>query len=911
MNMAKEKAKKIYSIILSLIIIFSMVGGSVVSSLALSERSIAYSADNSTLNKDGIDVENLPDGEYKVGVQLVKPGYQEDAENNVSDAVDLYNKLLDKTGVLKVVNGKPSIELDIGEFTTFGMNIYLKSLDYHKTPLIKFTGDHFKTVGKYPAGMDGWRQYDKDYEAVNVISTKQAESGDTRLSKISFEVPEYALKKGNGYVSLRREGSSLFDAGKNPALLRITWDGDDDYIALTPVKYYAVERTMKDEATGIMVKGKFPYDSKLTVKKLPETDEAVKAVNDKKNRSVLEAYDVSVDKHEGPVEVTFPADKKYNDSNLYIYHANGETKEYKANVSDEKVKVTVGSPSKFIIAKKKSSLNYNNLSDGEYSVNVRVVKSSGESLSMANNAVIKPAKIIVKDGKYNLRLQFTPLKAMNLKGYLGDMLYLTEEGNFERVNIIDYYDDKDDFFDVYKKYIKETYGDDALKNLKYPKTVEYPISVPTTNEQITTTKVFVAVMESIMSGAGTKKCRPIIEWDTIEETPISKAKKAKLAEIDKITVGDTEGMTAESIEKAEAKLDELKEAAKKAVNDAEDVDSVNAVTVDVEEARALLVSKEDAEKEALKKAKEAKLAEIEEISLSEADKAGKTEESIKAAEAKLDELKEAAKAAVESATTVDQVHGVVVDIDEAISLLEDKSEITDEEKLENAKNAKLEEIEKTLLSDADKDGKTEESIKAAEAKLAELKNAAKAAVESANSIDEVDAVKIDMDAVKALLEEKTDPVDPIPEYNVIEGNNQVVDINNLSNVSFKFDADYSKFENGGKVYVDGKLLKPEDYISKTGSTIISLKKDFVEKLSVGEHTVKVAFNDGGEAEARFKIAKAEAKPDETKKPSNEKTHTSNISNSPKTGDETGMAVVLILVVMASAIVAAVARRKQK
>ena len=97
-------------------------------------------------------------------------------------------------------------------------------------------------------------------------------------------------------------------------------------------------------------------------------------------------------------------------------------------------------------------------------------------------------------------------------------------------------------------------------------------------------------------------------------------------------------MTEESIEKAEKKLSELKDAAKKTVDAAKDVDSVNAVTVDVDEARKLLVSKEDVEKEILQKAKEAKLAEIEEIKLSDADKEGKTEESIKAAEAKLKEL---------------------------------------------------------------------------------------------------------------------------------------------------------------------------------------------------------------------------------------------------------------------------------
>ena len=414
------------------------------------------------------------------------------------------------------------------------------------------------------------------------------------------------------------------------------------------------------------------------------------------------------------------------------------------------------------------------------------------------------------------------------------------------------------------------------------------------------------------------EARKLLETvEAAEARKLEEAKKAKLAEIEEITLGDTEGMTEESIEKAEKKLSELKDAAKKTVDDAKDVDSVKAVTVDVEEARKLLVSKEDVEKEILQKAKEAKLAEIEEIKLSDANKEGKTEESIKAAEAKLKELKEAAKAQVESATSVDQVHGVVVDIDEVIALLEDKSEITDEEKLENAKNAKLEEINNAVLSDIDKDGKTEQSIKAAEDKLKELKKAAKAQVETAKTVEAVNAVKVDMEAVKALLVEKKDPVDPVdpvipmPEYKVIEGNNQVVDLNKGSSVTFKFDADYSAFENGGKVYVDGKLIKPENYTSKAGSTIISLKKDYIKTLSAGEHTVKVAFNDGGEAEAKFKIAKAEVKPDETKKPVVDKNNATNTSKSPKTGDETGFGMMIILMAMASATVVVFARKRQK
>ena len=43
------------------------------------------------------------------------------------------------------------------------------------------------------------------------------------------------------------------------------------------------------------------------------------------------------------------------------------------------------------------------------------------------------------------------------------------------------------------------------------------------------------------------------------------------------------------------------------------------------------------------------------------------------------------------------------------------------------------------------------------------------------------------------------------------------------------------------------------YDSKTGSTVITLKDEYLKTLSVGEHTLKVAFSDNGEAITKFSI----------------------------------------------------------
>lgn len=95
-----------------------------------------------------------------------------------------------------------------------------------------------------------------------------------------------------------------------------------------------------------------------------------------------------------------------------------------------------------------------------------------------------------------------------------------------------------------------------------------------------------------------------------------------------------------------------------------------------------------------------------------------------------------------------------------------------------------------------------------------------------------------------------------PTYEYIDDTaNQTYKINQDETLTFRINADYSLFENGGVVYVDG--TETTEYTSKSGSTIITLNKDFVNSLSVGEHTLKVAFNNGGEATTKFTIAKAE------------------------------------------------------
>ena len=89
------------------------------------------------------------------------------------------------------------------------------------------------------------------------------------------------------------------------------------------------------------------------------------------------------------------------------------------------------------------------------------------------------------------------------------------------------------------------------------------------------------------------------------------------------------------------------------------------------------------------------------------------------------------------------------------------------------------------------------------------------------------------------------------EYEFLEGENQKYILNKDSNMTFRIDANYSLFD---KVYIDNELVDISNYKVTEGSTIITFNNEFVSKLSVGKHTLKVMFSNG-EASTEFSVVK--------------------------------------------------------
>ena len=168
--------------------------------------------------------------------------------------------------------------------------------------------------------------------------------------------------------------------------------------------------------------------------------------------------------------------------------------------------------------------------------------------------------------------------------------------------------------------------------------------------------------------------------------------------------------------------------------------------------------------------------------------------------------------------------------------------------------------------------------------------------------------------------ENEDPKQPEKkEYKFIEGANQTYTIDNSKNAKFRIDADYSLFEN--KVYVDNKLVDTKNYDSESGSTVITLKEKYLKTLSVGKHTLKVTFSNGGEAVTKFEI---KAKQTNTKAETNKKENNNNVddkneeekeivnnnSSNPKTGDNIYLYGAIFIASIAGMIIVSIVRKRK-
>ena len=138
-----------------------------------------------------------------------------------------------------------------------------------------------------------------------------------------------------------------------------------------------------------------------------------------------------------------------------------------------------------------------------------------------------------------------------------------------------------------------------------------------------------------------------------------------------------------------------------------------------------------------------------------------------------------------------------------------------------------------------------------------------------------------------------------PNYKIIEGANGAWTQNTDGTLTFRANGDFSKFTG---VKIDGTLIDPKNYTAKSGSTIITLKADYLKTLSVGTHKLTVVYTDG-ECSTNFEVKQASS--EQTKPTEGDKSDTTTPTGgkdttSPQTGDNSNLLLWVALLFVSGA-----------
>ena len=105
--------------------------------------------------------------------------------------------------------------------------------------------------------------------------------------------------------------------------------------------------------------------------------------------------------------------------------------------------------------------------------------------------------------------------------------------------------------------------------------------------------------------------------------------------------------------------------------------------------------------------------------------------------------------------------------------------------------------------------------------------------------------------------------------------------------------------------IDGAVVGTENYTAASGSTVITLKPDYLNTLTAGEHIIIVLYM-VGDAQGTFSIAEKTAEPPDTIEPTDED------SVSPETGDDFHIAAwIILMLISGGAVLTLFAKHRSK
>lgn len=173
------------------------------------------------------------------------------------------------------------------------------------------------------------------------------------------------------------------------------------------------------------------------------------------------------------------------------------------------------------LEKKNTALDRYNLADGVYSVEGTMVKAADKTAySMSNDAINHTMKLEVRDGQYQITMDFKGLTIGSQFGYLGTLRYFASgytvnqygipEGTLEDVTVLSYQTNADGT--AVSDRFSEEYG------LQYPDVVTFPLIPEALEEGYVPLQVFVPIMENISDGTGTQQVYLKLDWSTLKAT---------------------------------------------------------------------------------------------------------------------------------------------------------------------------------------------------------------------------------------------------------------------------------------------------------------------------------------------------------------------------------------------------------
>lgn len=182
-------------------------------------------------------------------------------------------------------------------------------------------------------------------------------------------------------------------------------------------------------------------------------------------------------------------------------------------------------------------------------------------------------------------------------------------------------------------------------------------------------------------------------------------------------------------------------------------------------------------------------------------------------------------------------------------------------------------------------------------------------------------------ATLTVTESTTPSPDPVS-YKILDGANSSWTENTDGSLSIRGNGEMEKFQN---VKVDGKIIDKKNYTVTKGSTIITLKADYLKTLATGDHTFEIVWTDGS-ATTKFAVAKNKSGDNNKNNNNNNKKNNSNNAKNnqttqnnptdtkkkeqsvtaPKTGDTSDMTLwTTLLIVSFAGAAGIVVRRNNK